>query len=63
MAGSCPENGSDKASVGDGLHFVDTDEFIIKADGSLAQMGDTETGNTSYLRAPSTTSGPTIGPA
>ena len=53
----------DKASVGDGLHFVDTDEFIINADGSLAQMGNTETGNTSHLRAPSTTSGPTIGPA
>ncbi len=53
----------DKASVGDGVHFVDTGEFIIKADGSLAQMDTTETGNTSYLKAPSTTSGPTIGPA
>lgn len=54
----------DKASVGDGVHFVNTDEFIIKADGSLAQMGTTETGNTSYLRTPPTTpAGPTVDPA
>lgn len=53
----------DKASVGDGIHLIDTAEFIIKADGSLAEMGTTETGNTSYLRTPSTASGPTIDPA
>lgn len=53
----------DMASVGDGIHFVETNEFIIKADGSLAQMGTTETGNTGYLRTPPTTpAGPTVDP-
>lgn len=53
----------DKASVGDGIHLINTAEFIIKADGSLAEMGTTETGNTSYLSTPPTPAGPTIDPA
>ena len=53
----------DKASVGDGVHFIETAEFIIKADGSLAEMGTTETGNTGYLSTPPTPAGPTIDPA
>lgn len=53
----------DKASVGDGIHLIDTAEFIIKADGSLAEMGTTETGNTGYLNTPPTPAGPTIDPA
>lgn len=52
-----------KVSVGDGSHFIETAEFIIKADGSLAQIGTTETGNVSHLSTPPTTSGPTIDPA